>query len=79
MLARPAYKRSSQRDTFNSNDGIFQQGGPQLLLSPAGGARGLAAAFAIGLDLSDTAVGTADGRRGGGPRGRGPGGRRGGV
>jgi hypothetical protein len=53
----------------------FASGGDQLLLAPTETAQGLAATFAIGLDLSDTAVGGADGfsMGGGGPGGPGGG------
>jgi protocatechuate 3,4-dioxygenase beta subunit len=78
ILAMPAYARSGQRDTFNSNDGIFRQGGHQLVLAPNPGSNGYAAAFSIGLDLSDSAVGRADGMGRSGGRGPGAPGRFGG-
>jgi protocatechuate 3,4-dioxygenase beta subunit len=76
ILAGAEYARSGQRDTLNSNDGIYRNGGDQLLLAPTSSATGLAASFALGLDLSDAAVGRPDGGGGRGPggrRGRGPG------
>ncbi|HET6196573.1 MAG TPA: intradiol ring-cleavage dioxygenase [Acetobacteraceae bacterium] len=61
----------------NTADGIYSSGGDQLLLNatPASTSEGdgYAVTFALGLDLSDTAVGAADGNAGGGPGG--PGGR----
>jgi len=49
----------------NSADGIYRDGGDQLLIAPVASGDGYAANFAIGLDLSDTAVGAPDGMRGG--------------
>ena len=71
ILTGPSYARAGKRDTFNSNDGIFQSGGRQLMLDPTRGAEGAAASFGIGLDLADAVAGRPDG---GGGRGRGPGG-----
>jgi protocatechuate 3,4-dioxygenase beta subunit len=77
VLAGPAYARTSRRDTFNSTDGIYRNGGNQLMLNvqPSGSGGMMAASFALGLDLSDANVGRADGRGGRGRGGRGPGGR----
>jgi protocatechuate 3,4-dioxygenase beta subunit len=50
----------------NAADGIYSSGGDQLLLSATPTDTGYAASFALGLDLSDTAVGAADGNAGGG-------------
>jgi protocatechuate 3,4-dioxygenase beta subunit len=76
ILAQAPYSaKGGQRDTTNANDMHFASGGDQLLLAPTETAQGLAATFAIGLDLSDTAVGGADGfsMGGGGPGGPGGG------
>jgi hypothetical protein len=72
MHARAPYAAHGTRDTRNTNDGIYQSGGAQMMLRPTQVADGLSAGFAIGLDLSDAAVGAPDGGRMGGP-GRGPG------
>jgi protocatechuate 3,4-dioxygenase beta subunit len=68
--AQEPYAAKGQRDTLNSTDNIYQDGGDQLLLnlSEAGGA--YTATFDIALDLSDTEAGAADG--GGGPGGQPP-------
>jgi protocatechuate 3,4-dioxygenase beta subunit len=69
ILAGPEYARSSRRDTLNSTDSIYRNGGDQLLLAPTANRDALAASFAIGLDLANAEVGRADGfgrgRRGG--------------
>jgi len=49
----------------NSADGIYRDGGDQLLIAPVASGDGYAANFAIGLDLSDTAIGAPDGMQGG--------------
>ena len=70
-------RTGSQRDTTNATDMHFANGGDQLLLAPTEAAPGLAATFAIGLHLSDTATGGSDrfSMGGGGPGGPGgPGG-----
>jgi protocatechuate 3,4-dioxygenase beta subunit len=73
IMADPRYARPTRRDTLDSTDGIYRNGGDQMRLSPTSAGSGQAAAFGIGLDLTDAAVGRADG---GGGRGRGgPGGR----
>jgi len=74
VLAGPDYQRPGTRGTRNANDGIYRQGGDQLTLKPARAGNGLAATYAIGLDLADAAVGRPDGGGGRG-RGRGRGGR----
>lgn len=74
VLANPAYAKPGRRTT-NATDGIYRGGGDQLLLAPAAEGEGYAAAYAIGLDLTDAAVGRADGmgrgRGGSGRAGRG--------
>jgi protocatechuate 3,4-dioxygenase beta subunit len=74
ILADRRYANAGQRTT-NATDGIFQNGGDSLLLAPAVSGAGYAAAFGIGLDLTDVATGRSDGaaagggwRRRGGPR-----------
>jgi protocatechuate 3,4-dioxygenase beta subunit len=76
ILAQPPYSaKGAQRDTTNANDMHFASGGDQLLLAPSEAAQGLAATFAIGLDLSDTATSGTDrfSMGGGGPGGPGGG------
>ena len=73
VFTQAPYAEKGERDTRNANDGIFQNGGSQLMLALDPLNAGYAATFEIGLDLSDAEVGKAD--RGGGPGG--PGGRRG--
>jgi protocatechuate 3,4-dioxygenase beta subunit len=68
--AQAPYNRRPRRDTLNQNDGIFRSGGAQLTLAPTTQGAGMAAAFALAMDLSDTSAGQPDGGRG---RGRGPG------
>ncbi|HEX6358339.1 twin-arginine translocation pathway signal protein [Actinophytocola sp.] len=69
LTAEP-YASKGMPDTTNAQDGIYSAGGvgDQMLLRPNRRGRGYAADFAIGLDLSDTAVGADDGF-GGGPGG----------
>jgi protocatechuate 3,4-dioxygenase beta subunit len=68
--ATAPYAGRGRRDTTNRDDGIFRNGGQTMLLAPADQGDGLAATFAIGLDLADTATGRPDGS---GARGRGRG------
>ena len=81
VYAKPPYAGKGARDTTNASDGIFRESGGQLMLAVAPAGAGYAAAFGIGLDLSNAETGKAersDGSEGmGGPRGGGPGGRRG--
>lgn len=52
------YAAKGQRNTFNASDGIFNNGGDQLLLDITGdNANGYAATINIGLDLTDAEVG----------------------
>jgi protocatechuate 3,4-dioxygenase beta subunit len=69
--AREPYAAKGQRDTLNSSDGIYQNGGDQLLLTVAEADGGYTAQFDIAFDLSDSETGQPDG--GGQPGGR-PGG-----
>jgi len=54
VFAQPPYAQKGQRTTLNSNDGIFRNGGDQLLLAvtPAGADDGYAGAFDIGLQIA---------------------------
>ena len=70
ILADPRYAKPGQRTT-NATDGIFRNGGDKLLLAPAAAGAGYAAAFGIGLDLTDAATGRSDGAGAGGGRRRG--------
>ena len=72
VFASAPYAGKGKRDTTNASDQIFQQSNGQLLLAVAPAGSGYRAAFDIGLDLSNAAVGASD--RDGGPGG--PGGRR---
>jgi protocatechuate 3,4-dioxygenase beta subunit len=55
------YASKGQRNRFNADDNIFNNGGEQLLLNLVGDtANGYAATFNIGLDLRDTEVGASD-------------------
>jgi protocatechuate 3,4-dioxygenase beta subunit len=51
------YASKGQRDRQNSEDGIYQNGGDQLLLAPAAVNGGYSATFNIGLDLSNAETG----------------------
>jgi len=72
VYANPPYAGRGRRDTTNDADGIFRNGGQKMLLSPSEDHDGLAATFALGIDLSDAATGRPDGNGGRG-RGRGRG------
>jgi protocatechuate 3,4-dioxygenase beta subunit len=52
VFAKQPYAGRGQRNTRNSNDGIYQSGGDQLLLNLVEQDDGYAATFDIGLDLS---------------------------
>lgn len=65
VLTQQPYAAKGQRDTSNSNDGIYGNGGDQLLLALNKAASGYSATFDIGLDLSDANVGADDGGQGG--------------
>ena len=49
--ARPPYSRKGQRTIQNADDGIFRQGGGQLVLAPRPVADGFDATFSLGLQL----------------------------
>jgi protocatechuate 3,4-dioxygenase beta subunit len=70
ILANAVYAKPGNRTT-NATDGIYRNGGDQLLLAPTSSGDGYAAAYAIGLDLTDATVGRSDGTSGGPGRGRG--------
>jgi protocatechuate 3,4-dioxygenase beta subunit len=69
VFARAPYARKGQRNTMNADDGIYREGGSQLMLAVAEENPGYATTFAIGLDLSNAETGRAD--RNAGPGGRG--------
>jgi protocatechuate 3,4-dioxygenase beta subunit len=70
ILSQTPYSaKTGPRDTTNATDMHFANGGTQLLLSPTETAQGLAATFAIGLDLTNSAVGASDRFSMGGPGG----------
>jgi hypothetical protein len=69
VYAQEPYAAKGQRDTLNSTDSIYQDGGDQLLLTLSEADGGYTATFDIALDLSDAEVGAADG--GGQPGGPG--------
>lgn len=52
VYTQPPYAAHGQRNTLNVNDGIYRDGGSQLVLSVAPAAEGYAATFDIGLDMS---------------------------
>ena len=71
--AQEPYSSKGQRDTRNSNDNIFMNGGDQLLLNLQGdNTNGYTSAINIGLDLTDLEVGAADTMGQGGPGGAPP-------
>jgi len=79
VFTQEPYAAKGARDTRNSNDGIYQNGGDLLLLNPTAANGGYAATFEIALDLSDTATGASDSAGpGGGPGGAPPNGTPGG-
>lgn len=65
VFTQQPYAAKGERNTLNSNDGIYGDGGEQLILALTPANDGYAGTFDIALDLSDAAVGAADG--GGGP------------
>jgi protocatechuate 3,4-dioxygenase beta subunit len=71
VFTRQPYASKGPRNVRNDSDNIYRSGGDQLLLDAVASGDGYAAAFAIGLDLSDAAVGAADSGGMGGPGGPG--------
>ncbi|WP_029215254.1 intradiol ring-cleavage dioxygenase [Kallotenue papyrolyticum] len=67
VFSRPPYNAKGRRDQTNATDGIYRDGGEQLMLTLTPVGDGYAASFHVGLDLSDSGVGAAD-RMGGGLR-----------
>ncbi|MEU4237789.1 hypothetical protein [Actinoplanes sp. NPDC026619] len=65
FLATDPYAAKGTPDTTNATDGIYNTVGDQMLLQPTRQGQGWSACFAIGMDLSDTAVGAPDGGMGG--------------
>ena len=51
MYADPPYASKGTPDVPNESDGIYQQGGDQLLLDAQPAAEGLAAVFPIGIQV----------------------------
>jgi protocatechuate 3,4-dioxygenase beta subunit len=70
-LTADPYAAKGTPDTTNAEDFIYEAdgAGAQMLLHPTRRGHGYTADFAIGLDLSDTAVGADDGNQGGPPPG----------
>lgn len=70
--AQQPYASKGQRTMRNNGDGIYRNGGSQLMLPVAKSGNGYAGTFNIALDLSDTQAGQPDsngqGRPGGPPR-----------
>jgi protocatechuate 3,4-dioxygenase beta subunit len=52
VYSQPPYAEKGLADVPNASDGIFRNGGTQLLLTPTATADGYSATFDIGLDLS---------------------------
>lgn len=52
VFAQEPYAQKGERDLRNSDDGIFQGGGDQLLLQPTKAGQGYAATFDIALDTT---------------------------
>lgn len=77
VYTQPPYAAKGARDTRNANDNIYANGGSQLLLTLVeDDDGGYTTTFDIGLDLTDAAVGAADGfSTGGGQPGPGGNGR----
>jgi protocatechuate 3,4-dioxygenase beta subunit len=73
--ATAPYNQKGRRDVLNERDGIYRNGGDQLLLQPTRTNDGFDAVLNIALDLSNENVGRSDsgGGRGRGGRGRGRG------
>lgn len=72
VFTNAPYNTKGQRDTLNSNDGIFAGGGEQMILNLTEANGGYATTFEIALDLSDSETGASDSAgQGGGPGGQG--------
>src|SRR5689334_5043882 len=52
VFTQAAYAGKGQRNTRNQDDGIYRNGGSQLLLAPTPTANGYAATFDIGLNIT---------------------------
>ena len=66
VFAQAPYASKGQQDTTNASDGIYSNGGDQMLLTPTGDASsGYTATFDIALDLSDAETGQSDAAGGG--------------
>ncbi|MFA6179945.1 MAG: intradiol ring-cleavage dioxygenase [Candidatus Methylopumilus sp.] len=52
VFATEPYARKGQRTTLNRNDGIYEEGGPQLTLKPTKTADGYNASFDVGLNFA---------------------------
>ena len=50
--ATAPYSQKSMRDTRNSNDGIYANGGAQLTLPVTQSGQGLSSTFSIGLQMT---------------------------
>lgn len=68
--AQAPYAARGRRQTTNADDRTFRNGGESLMAQVSEAGAGYAATFDLGLDLTDTEVGRADGG-GGRRRGRG--------
>lgn len=68
--AEAPYNAKGRRTLRNERDGIFRQSGGTLMLDVVSVQNGYDTTFDVGLDLSDAAVGRADGMGRGGPGGR---------
>jgi protocatechuate 3,4-dioxygenase beta subunit len=59
VFAQPPYASRGERTVRNADDGIYQQGGEQLLLSPAAdGSGGYGATFVLGVEASGSTTST---------------------
>ncbi len=52
VFAEAPYNRKGRRNTRNSNDGVYRQGGDQLLLATTKTGAGYAASFSLGLHIT---------------------------
>jgi hypothetical protein len=70
VLAQAPYSEyRGQRNATNTTDGIYGNGGNDLMLALSESDNGYVGALHIGLDLADTSVAAADANSGGGPGG----------